>query len=247
MRRCQVLRLLVFIAVLLAVMIGVATTAGAWSEGQPPESVGTHDQLVIEASEIAATYGKGGNWVDMTTALTYSHYPDEVYNDSMNHIYDVWGLLQIGSAPSAVKTHFDKAVTYLKKKNVTAASMEVGLMAHYYDDIWNPWHTNYEYSTLGLQSAYHTQYEDDVLLNVGADFSVVADGFDRVTDAAAATRAAASTSHSYHWEVFSGAYTSGVGYAFPSLDAYTRDMLSKSANGLADLIYSIKLAAGTRR
>jgi hypothetical protein len=239
----RILKLLVFLGVLCALILGLSATAVGWSEGDPPASTtGTHDLIVLKANDIAGSFKAGGGWVDTATALKYSHYPDEVYHDSNNHIYDVWGLLRLGAAPTAVKSHYSKAVTYLKAKDVKNASMEVGLMAHYYDDIWNPWHTNYEYSTLTLQALYHSAYENDVLTHV-SDFVAVSDGFQKVTDAAAATKIAATTSHYYHWDVFSKAYSSGTGYSYDHLDEYTRDMLAKAANGLADLIYSIKLSA----
>ena len=155
--------------------------------------------------------------------------------------HDAWGLLRLGTAPTAVKSHFDASVAALKANDYVTASKEVGLMAHYYDDIWNPWHTTYEFSNLGTQAKYHSRYENDVLGHEPA--TVAPDGFQRVIDASVATKTAAGTSRNYY-SILANAYISGKGYAGTGVDSTTKDMLSRAANGLADLIVSIKVAAG---
>jgi hypothetical protein len=228
------LKVLVFVCVVIAVTLGVATTAFGWSEGVDPNGWGTHDWILNTANTLA------GGWVNMTVAQPVSDDPDTIYNDTMNHIYDVWGLLRMGTAPTAVKTHYLAAVTYLKAKNVDSASREVALMAHYYGDIWNPWHTSYEFSTLGAQALYHSRYEADVLTHEPAVpvYTPVL-----ISDAAAATVTAAGTSRNYY-STLANAYTSRRGYAGPGVDSTTKDMLTRAAKGLANLIYSVKLNAG---
>jgi hypothetical protein len=233
-RTPRVLKLLVFLGVLFAVMLGVSTMAAGWSEGIDPNGWGTHDWILNTANQLA------GGWVDMTIAQPVSDDPDTLYNDSMNHIYDVWGLLRIGTAPTAVKSHYVAAVTALKANNVATASKEVALMAHYYDDIWNPWHTTYELSNLGTQAKYHSRYENDVL---GHEPASVAYAPVRVADAAAAAISAATTSRGYY-SILANAYISGKGDPATGVDSTTKDMLTRAATGLANLIYSIKLDAG---
>jgi hypothetical protein len=242
-RKSEFFKALVFIVVLLAVMLGVSAVAVAWSEGNPPTSkTGTHD-WIIGAAKVVAEKNQAGSaaWLDVNVAQSYSHYPDEVYKDTNNHIYDVWGLLRIGNAPATVKSHYAAAVAALRARDLATASKEVGLMAHYYDDIWNPWHTTYELSNLGTQALYHSKYENDVLGHEPT--SVAADGYQAVTDASTATKTAATTSRNYY-SVLAKAYTSGKGYGGTNVDSTTKDMLSRAANGLADLIVSIKVAAG---
>jgi hypothetical protein len=242
-RRPELFKSLVFVIVLSAVVLGVSAGAIAWSEGNPPSSkTGTHD-WIIGAAKVVAEKNQAGSaaWLDVNVAQTYSHYPDEVYKDTNNHLYDVWGLLRIGNAPATVKTHFAAAVTALKAHDLPTASKEVGLMAHYYDDIWNPWHTQYEFSNLGTQALYHSKYENDVMGHEPT--TVGADGYQAVSDASAATKTAATTSHNYY-SVLANAYISGKGYAGTNVDSTTKLMLSDAANGLADLIVSIKVAAG---
>jgi PKD repeat protein len=241
-RRSKIFKILVFVGVMLVVMLGLATTVGAWSEGTDPNGWGTHDWILKTANELAGKTGAG--WVNMAVAQPVSDDPDTVYRDSGNHIYDNWGLLKMGTAPAAVRDHYAQAVSYLKAGNVDEASRQVALMAHYYDDIWNPFHTSYELSTLGVQSRYHTRYEADVLGHEPA--SVTWDGFTPVTDAAAATIAAADVSRTY-FSILSNAYTSGSGYGATGVDSTTKMLLGRAANGLADLIASIQADAGPAR
>lgn len=241
-RSCRFLKVLLFIAILCAFVFGVSTAAGAWTEGRPPEAAdGTHDWLILAANELAGQAGAG--WVDVAAAQAVSHYPDEVFHDYLNHIYDVWGTLRMGTAPVAVKAHYALAVIYLKVGNYTAASQEVGLMAHYYDDVWNPWHTTYELSTLALQATYHVPYEDDVLGHEPDVALVPYDGYNRVRDAAAATRTAADISHNSFWALASAYVAGGYGSTGGTVDTITQGMLVQAANGLADLIASIKADA----
>ncbi len=161
-RKSEFFKTLVFVVVLLAVMLGVSAAAVAWSEGNPPTSkTGTHD-WIIGAAKVVADKNQAGSaaWLDLGIAQSYSHYPDEVYKDTNNHIYDVWGLLRIGNAPASVKSHYTAAVNALKARDLATASKEVGLMAHYYDDIWNPWHTTYELSNLGAQASVSQQVRE---------------------------------------------------------------------------------------
>ena len=242
-RRAEFLKSLVFVVVLCAVMLGVSAGAVAWSEGNPPTSkTGTHDWIIGAAKAVAEKNQAGSAaWLDVGVAQTYSHYPDEVYRDTNNHIYDAWGLVRLGNAPTAVKSHFAAAVTALKARDLATASKEVGIMAHYYDDIWNPWHTTYELSNVGTQALYHSKYENDVLGHEPT--TVTADGYQAVADASAATRTAATTSRNYY-SVLATAYTSGKGYSGTNVDSTTKLVLGMAANGLADLIVSIKASAG---
>jgi hypothetical protein len=239
-QRRSFLKILVFAGVLIVALLGVSTAAGAWSEGPDPNGFGTHDWLLQKAAgpEMADV-----DWFVWEAAQPVSDDPDTVYYDSLNHAYDVWGLLRLGTAPFAVKTHFALAVTYLKAGWVEPASKEVALMAHYYDDVWNPWHTTYEFSNLAWQARYHIPFEDDVWANNGEDKApaVTYDGFTLITNAAAATKTAAGISRTYYSAVSApyvyGGFTAGV-------DAAVDTVLNKAANGLADLIKSVSQLAG---
>jgi len=240
-RKRRILPVLAFLVILLAVAFGWATAASAWSEGEPdPNGVGTHDQILSAARGLA---GPAGAWLNMSVAQPASDDPDTVFHDSLFHIYDRWGNLQIGSAPSAVKARYDLAVFYLKLGNVAAASRQTALMAHYYSDVWNPFHSSYEVSTLAVQLQFHSLYESNAFQH----------GFPTVTQPAsthnynpfAATVAAADSSRQ-SFAPIAAAYVSGAGYGSDggTIDQLTKGLLTRAAQGLSDLIISIKTAAG---
>jgi len=70
---------------------------------------------------------------------------------------------------------------------------------------------------------------------------VKADGYNAVTDAATATKTAAGVSRG-SYSTIANAYISGAGYT-SAVNTTTQTMLAKAANGLADLITSIAVAA----
>ncbi len=242
--RSRFFKLMVFVAVLGAAMLGISGVAGAWSEGNPPTGIGTHDWIIGAAKTVAnQNVATSADWLNVSVAQSFSHYPDEVYNDLNNHAYDLWGLLRLGNAPNTVKSHWTLAVNALKVKDLYTASKEVGLMAHYFDDICNPWHTTYEFSNVTVQTKYHSVYENDVLGHEPA--TVTKDGYQTVSDAATATKNAATFSRNYY-TVLANAYIAygTAGYNAPNVDSTTKMLLAKAANGLADLITSIQIAAG---
>jgi hypothetical protein len=222
------------VVVMFAVTVGFSAPAGAWSNGAVANGWGTHDWILDTANDLA------GGWVNMAIAQPASDDPDTITGDWLNHSYDVWGTVQKGTAPTAVRTHYNLAVGYLNAGNVGAASYQVALMGHYYADIWNPWHTNWDDAT--AQYLYHAAYELDVLGHEPSSaptYSPV-----RVSDPYAATVSAASTSRNYY-SILATAYITGRRYAGSGVDSTTKDLLNRAAEGLADLIYSIKLDAQT--
>ena len=152
--------------------------------GDPPGSFGTHDWIISAADALAGT---GHGWLDLNVAYFWSDYPDTVLQDNINHIYYP-GLST--AAPGFVQAHYDEAVRALQSGDRASASKEAALMAHYYDDLWNPWHA--DYSNLLAQALYHSRYEEDVLGHEPADATL--DQLTRVASASDHAIAAATTS-----------------------------------------------------
>lgn len=229
--RIHPIKSILFVCLAFVFVFGAAAGASAWSEGDPPEGFGTHD-WIIQAADILA--GDPG-WFDLQVAFQWSDYPDTVLQDNINHIYYP-GLAT--AAPDFVQAHYDAAVAALQSNDTAGASKEAALMAHYYDDLWNPWHT--DYSNLLAQALYHTRYEDDVLGNEPT--STVGDGLSLVTSAAGHAIAAATTSRP-DYPLLESAYMWYQGYAAAGVDTTTKKLLNQAANGLADLLFSIEQAA----
>jgi hypothetical protein len=244
---------LVFAFVLFAVVLGLASTAVAWSEGVNLDDVGTHDKILANAIYLA-----GATWVNGSVAQHASDYPDGLGTaDKNNHIYDVWGLLRLGTAPTAVQTHYNKAVTalahYVTYKDAASqvtASTELAYMAHYYGDIWNPWHTTYELSNLTYQALYHSRYEEQDVLQkelLGTGPWVPSSAYTRTkltVSASSATISAATTSHLSYGDVSTSYIKKTGGYSSSACQAATKSMLNQAIKGLANVIYTLELQAG---
>ena len=154
-------KILLLVVMVILLTLGVVAGASAWSEGDPPGGFGTHDWIIGTANALA---GADHGWLDLNVAYLWSDYPDTVLQDNINHIYYP-GLST--AAPGFVQAHYDEAVRALQSGDRVTASKEAALMAHYYDDLWNPWHA--DYSNLLAQALYHSRYEEDVLGHEPAD------------------------------------------------------------------------------
>jgi len=238
-RRRAWVRILALVALSVALLLGGTAAAQAWSNGEPdPNGYGTHDWMLETANALAADAG----WVDLGVALPVNDDPDTVYNDVYYHIYDRWGNLQLGGAPTAVKYRYGLAVWYLRCGKVGAASKQIGLLAHYYGDLWNPFHSNFELSTLTANYAFHIKYEVDTL---GHEDLVLPDpGYAHVNDAAAKTALAAKTSCDGFLPLI-GAYSAWTGEGLPPGTEYpTQVLLTQAVYGLRDIIMSVAEDAG---
>jgi hypothetical protein len=225
-RAPRFLKILAFVIVLSTLILGSSVSAAAWCSG-------THIWIVSNACKLA------GGWVNTSIASAHVMDPDKITMDWNNMHYDAWDSPHSGNAPATVLKYYNLAVSYLKAGNVNAASQQVGLMAHYYGDIWCPWHTTYTTSNASAQKVYHPKYEFDA---AGHEPSAPSYTPVRVSDPYGATVNAAYYSHN-KYSIIANAYISGKGYAGSGVDSTTKDLLTRAADGLANLIYSIKLDA----
>ena len=229
--RLVIITLLVCLLALL-----LPAVAQAWSNGDDHgNGFGTHDWVLQEAERLAAKQNAG--WVKLRVALPRTDDPDTVFHDTYYHVYDVWGASTYGDAPKKVAEYYGKALSARKAGNWTQASKFVGLMAHYYADICNPIHTDQTAAEDRMHSDYETAaqtYTDAV----GENRSwITYDGYKATTDVAGFTRTTASASHRYYSALVKGYNSGGMNATVLSI---TKKSLDRAANGLADLIVSIK-------
>jgi hypothetical protein len=219
---------------LLALLL--PAVAQAWSNGgDGGNGFGTHDWVLQEANRLAARQNSG--WVKLQVALPRTDDPDTVFHDTYYHVYDVWGASTYGDAPKKVFEYYRKALAARKAGDWTQASKFVGLMAHYYADICNPIHTDQCDAEDRMHSSYETaaqKYTDSKGENDGW---VTFDGYKARTDVVAFTRTTASASHQYYSALVRGYNSGGMNAAVLSI---TKKSMNRAANGLADLIISIK-------
>jgi hypothetical protein len=228
------LPVVILIACLVALLLPAA--APAWSNGGAyGNGFGTHDWVLQEADRLAA--GQGAGWVRLRVALPHTDDPDMVYHDFYYHVYDVWGVSHYGDAPKKVMEYYGKALAARKAGNSAAAGKYAGIMAHYYADICCPLHT--DQST--AEDRMHSRYEDRVetLTDTAGENRgwVSYDGFRATRDVVAFSKSTAAASHRHYSALVKHFNSAGMDSTVMSI---TRKRLNRAANGLADLLVSIK-------
>ena len=228
------LSIVILIACLAALLLPAA--ALAWSNGDDwGNGYGTHDWVLQEANRLAAKQGAG--WVRLKTALPHTDDPDTEFHDFWYHVYDVWGADHYGDAPKKVMEYYGKALAARKAGNATAADKYAGIMAHYYADICCPLHT--DQST--AEDKMHSRYEDRVetLTDTAGENRgwVSYDGYRATGDVVAFSKSTAAASHQHYSALVKHFNAAGMDATVMSI---TRKRLNRAANGLADLLVSIK-------
>ena len=134
---------LLAISCVLALSVGV-TSAVAWCNGPAPLAkpkaagfgYGTHDWVLEHAIRQA---GAEGDWVNVKTALWHTNDPD-FYNTNRDlHLFRDKGPSRGG--PQAVADQYYIAAQALRRGDKATASKALGIMAHYYTDSQQPYHT----------------------------------------------------------------------------------------------------------
>ena len=241
-------RLMVLMFSMFVVLCVAAPSALAWSNGADLDGdglgdngYGTHDWLLDNAITLA---GQGGSWVDQQTAFFATDDPDTTRTDSAFHLFRDQGIGR--GAPYEVAALYSAAVDAYKAGDITTASKDLGLLAHYYGDILQPFHTAYA----GLPyDKLHGDYElaVDKLTRYHGEHSdwIQNDGYKQVTDIRAETVLAAYFSRAYYPSLFSALRTSSVVKVNnPTVLAVTKRVLNRASNDLADIVRSIPEAAG---
>ena len=228
-------RLVIITLSVCLVTLLLPVAALAWSNGDDHgNGFGTHDWVLQEANRLAAKQSAG--WVKLSVALPRTDDPDTVLHDFYYHVYDVWGS-SYGDAPKKVSEYYRKALAARKAGNWPAASKWAGYMAHYYADICNPIHTDQTTAEDKMHSSYETKtqtYTD----SVGENRSwITYDGYKATTDVVGFTKTTATASHLYYSALVKGYNSGGMNATVLSI---TKKSLDRAANGLADLLVSIK-------
>lgn len=143
------------IALLFAIVTAFAAVApaAAWSNGpNAGNGYGTHDWIIDQA--LRTFNGKVPSWFDASAARLASDDPDTVSWRTNEHVYMESGYGR-GAVHQIVEL-YSKAVSHLKLGDAALASREIGLLAHFYADILNPFHA--AYAAVGKDGP-HAKYE----------------------------------------------------------------------------------------
>jgi hypothetical protein len=229
--RSLIVTLVVCVAVLL-----LPAVASAWSNGGDyGDGFGTHDWVLQEANRLAAKQGAG--WVALKTALPHTDDPDTEFHDFYYHVYDVWGGTHYGDAPKKVMEYYGKALAARRAGNASDASKWAGIMAHYYADICCPLHTD----QTDAEDRMHSNYESAAQTltdKPGENRAWISyDGYQATKNVVAFSKTTAAASHQYYTALVNGYNSGGMNTTVKTI---TRKRLNRAANGLADLLVSIK-------
>lgn len=236
-RRLTSLIILALVAAALSPLSAYAYENG----GDGGDGYGTHDWVLDHAIDLS-----GQSWVNESVALLASDDPDKVFGevDRPNHHFLVSGSR---GAPQAVADYYFRAVTAYQAGDYATASYHLGILSHYYADICQPMHTVYD----PANDALHIPWEEDLGAakhrspTDSADWITprsrvsVSDVRQLTVDTALAVR---ETYPSFIAAIRAdgGVYRSSN----TTVEAITKQNLSRAANGLADMIRSIARGEG---
>ena len=132
------------LTVLLVVPLTVGPVA-AWSNSSA-NNYGTHDWVLDQAFRLLDARGISISWVDRTRALHATDDPDniEVEADpsrSIEHVYTGDGGKR-GGAVHRITEHYAKMVRLHDAGDYAEASYHLGMLAHFYGDVLQPYHTS---------------------------------------------------------------------------------------------------------
>ena len=117
-----------------------ATPAAAWANNG--DGYSTHDWIVDQAVRVLD--GRADGWFDAQIARLSSDDPDTIerpIRDQNDHVYHERG--RRGGGVDRIATEFDKASASYAAGDYDDASYHIGLLAHIYGDLLQPYHTAY--------------------------------------------------------------------------------------------------------
>ena len=219
-----------------------ATPALAW--GNHGDLYGTHDWIIDQALKVLD--GRVDSWFDRQLALVSSDDPDTVERptaDFGDHVYHFQG--RRGGAIDRIATEFDKISDAYEAGDYTDASYHIGLMAHIYGDILQPYHTAYAAEKLDTQ---HHNYEQLVNKLTQHPNDMPAWSSSRRTVSTFSnirTKAIASAHYSASWfPELHKAFAPNQKVLSSRVRDITAHVMKRAANDLADVIWSISQGEG---
>jgi hypothetical protein len=247
---------------MLLVFGGSVAPAAAWSNNG--NLYGSHDWILDQAFRLLTARGIDWSWVDRTVALVATDDPDtvEVAADptrNIEHVYTGGG--RRGGAVDRITEHY-AAILRLYKEGRAAqlagdgatatarfrdASYNLGMLAHFYGDILQPFHTSRD--AIG-QETTHLAYEllvdksnrhptDAPTWSVANTAWVVSD----VTNMRSAALAAAAYSRARYLTLAANFKATDTTLS-PTAGTVTKEVLIRASGDLANLVASVPKGIG---
>ncbi len=236
-------RLLVALFATGTLLASTASPSVAWIgvDGPYPGNYDTHDWVIDQARKVLN--GRANSWFDAAAARAATDDPDNATDHGTGHVYRDQGIR--GGAIHLIAEHYAAAVRDYRAGRYRDASVEIGLLSHYYSDILQPYHSHYD----GIgKTAPHRNYElmvekDIVNASSRAAWSSPRRTVSQISNIRAEAIAAAKFSRSkfttLHPQVVAHPTTITA-----TTNAITEDLLERAANDLADIIYSVSRGVG---
>ena len=237
------------LALAALLLVPAAAPAAAWSNGgSGGDGYGTHDWVVDQALAILTTADRAPAWFDRTAALRRTDDPDTVESAAdpsrkIEHVYRDAG--KRGGAVHRISEHYAEAIAALKAGDEVAASEAIGMLAHFYGDIMQPYHAAVAGSS---QDAAHHEYElaVDARTRRPADapgWTNDAQTVSTLTDVRRTAIAAAAYSRARYADLHA-AWTASKSTSNATVDRLTGELLKRTARDLANIIWSVEQGAG---
>jgi hypothetical protein len=234
-------RAIMFVCALACVFSAHAVPAFAWCNGPAGgDSYGTHDWILDQAIRLA---GPAGSWITTDVALRATDDPDSDGTSKRLHVLYERGV--IGGAAQMVTDHYYEAVTAYRSGDTIRASTEIGLLAHYYGDILNPFHSAAAASRSSLHAAYE-QPVDNLTSNLDAHQDwITPRGIRTLVDIRRAAGSAAAFSRARYPALRASYVSSGtVDVNLPAVRKLTIAVLDRAALDLADIVAAVSSGKG---
>lgn len=147
------------LATLLA-FAGVAAPVAGWANGPDGgNGYGSHDWILDQALRFLTARGVSTSWVDRDIALLATDDPDKIEvaadpSRDIEHVYTAGG--RRGGAVHRITEHYAAMLREYATGDYDGASYQLGMLAHFYGDILQPYHTSRD--AIG-QTTKHFAYE----------------------------------------------------------------------------------------
>ncbi len=231
---------------LVVASTGAAPRASAWANAG--DGYGTHDWIVDQALDILDASGKSYAWFDRTKALRATDDPDTVEVEAdptrdIEHVYK--DSAKRGGAVQRIADHYSAAIAAHKAGDYADASVQLGMLAHFYGDILQPYHTSaaattkvsahYDYE-LAVNDRTRAPGDASGWSNASQTVSTLSNIRTTAIAGAAYSRARFADLHS--------AWTASESTSNGTVSRITGEVLKRAAKDLASVIWSVSQGKG---
>lgn len=233
--------------VVVGLLVSMTPSAAfAWANGpNAGNGYGTHDWIIDQAVKVLA--GQAG-WFDAQAARLRSDDPDTIERAAdpareIEHVYRESG--KRGGAVDRVAELYVDAVEHYQAGDYHAASEDIGLLAHFYGDLLNPYHSA---AAATGKTSWHAWYEHLVDDQTGRasdrpDWSSTARTVHAISNVRTSAIAAAAYSRKYFRSIHAEMVKTHSRLTSRA-SQITGYVMKYGAKGLANIIWSVSQGVG---